>query len=230
MKNFIARVLLFIGKIFGVINRLSDGYHTFQELYSHRFALFAALASIYRDDAWKSLKDSAGREIEGWFIAGIFTKTGMQISYHLPIKYWDYFNFAKEYDSAPWDGHTSEEAAKRLWALASDIIVGDEISSRISELRSRPTEVNSAALALKSTALDSLVKEDKAARVALDEVLQFLKKSGQSRERSLAITNIQQGIMWLGMDLKALGQGNPYPNSYNPENNIVEPTVDGLKM
>jgi hypothetical protein len=36
--------------------------------------------------------------------------------------------------------------------------------------------------------------------------------------------------MWLGMDLKRLYEPNPYPNSYNPSNTVVEPTADGLKL
>ncbi|HUD76031.1 MAG TPA: hypothetical protein VMQ76_13245 [Terracidiphilus sp.] len=43
-----------------------------------------------------------------------------------------------------------------------------------------------------------------------------------SRERSIAVTKIQEAIMWLGMDLKSMneegvpGTENPYPQSYNP--------------
>lgn len=36
--------------------------------------------------------------------------------------------------------------------------------------------------------------------------------------------------MWLGMDLKRLNEPNPYPNSYNPSNAIVELTAQGLKL
>lgn len=68
-------------------------------------------------------------------------------------------------------------------------------------------------------------------RVELDSVLQAI-KSGvrKSRERSLVITKLQEAIMWLGMDLKDLGASNPYPNSYNTTNAIVDPTADGLKL
>lgn len=77
----------------------------------------------------------------------------------------------------------------------------------------------------------SAVAETKSFRKELDAVLQNIKASKhQSRERSLAITKIQEGIMWLGMDLKALGEENPYPQSKNPENDIIEPTADGLKL
>jgi hypothetical protein len=50
------------------------------------------------------------------------------------------------------------------------------------------------------------------------------------RLRSLAITKIQEGIMWLGMDLKAQNEANPYPESKNPDNVEIAPTADGLKL
>ena len=53
----------------------------------------------------------------------------------------------------------------------------------------------------------------------------------RSRERSLAIAKIQEAIMWLGMDLKDIGvTPNPYPQSYNPDSPVVEPTADGLLL
>lgn len=80
-------------------------------------------------------------------------------------------------------------------------------------------------------AVDAAIVETKQFRVDLDAVLQRLKESSRnSRERSLAVTKIQEAVMWLGMDLKALAAPNPYPNSYNTSNAIVEPTADGLKL
>jgi hypothetical protein len=54
-------------------------------------------------------------------------------------------------------------------------------------------------------------------RKELDFVLQKIKGASLSRERSLAITKLQEAIMWLGMDLKAQNEPNPYPHSYNPD-------------
>lgn len=52
-----------------------------------------------------------------------------------------------------------------------------------------------------------------------------------SRERSLAITKLQEAVMWLGMDLKRLGTPNPYPSSKDPSTGtVIEPTADGLKL
>jgi len=81
-----------------------------------------------------------------------------------------------------------------------------------------------------NNSIEMEVKLDKQLRKDLDEHLQELKNLPSSRERSLAITNLQQSIMWLGMDLKRLNEPNPYPNSYNPDNATVEPTADGLKL
>jgi len=71
---------------------------------------------------------------------------------------------------------------------------------------------------------------DKKLRVDLDVNLQALKSLPISRERSLAITKLQECIMWIGMDLKRLNEFNTCPNSYKPENSIVDKTADGLKL
>jgi len=83
------------------------------------------------------------------------------------------------------------------------------------------------------------IKLTKALRKDLDYHLQILKGEFEdsldfthrtSRERSIAITKLQEAIMWLGMDLKALNEPNPYPESCNPENTQIEPTADDLKL
>ena len=87
------------------------------------------------------------------------------------------------------------------------------------------------------------VQDTKQFRKDLDTVLQTIKRRSErdpacdvehgfraSRERDIAITKIQEAIMWLGMDLKSLNEPNPYPESYNPESPDIEPTADGLKL
>lgn len=84
-----------------------------------------------------------------------------------------------------------------------------------------------------ATPVETLISDTKQTRKELDDALQNLKKRCEgrsSRERSLAITKIQEAIMWLGMDLKELGTPNPYPSSYDPSSPTVEPTADGLKL
>ncbi|NBW18536.1 MAG: hypothetical protein EBR82_62245 [Caulobacteraceae bacterium] len=77
---------------------------------------------------------------------------------------------------------------------------------------------------------------NKELRRDIDEQIQKLKKLSPSRERSLAITKLQEAVMWLGMDLKRINDmapgtsPNPYPNSKDPSNTKIEPTADGLKL
>ncbi len=104
-------------------NKISDGYHTFGELYEHRVSIYMALCKLLDDvggaDVWMSKKHGNGSEYEGWFLLGIGTVHGKQISYHLPIKYWDDCGvFALELPNAPaFDGHTSNDVLERLKQL-----------------------------------------------------------------------------------------------------------------
>lgn len=74
------------------------------------------------------------------------------------------------------------------------------------------------------------VKDTKQCRKDIDNIIQKVKKLNSSRETSLAVTKLQEAVMWLGMNLKRLGEANPYPDSYNPDNAKIEPTADGLKF
>ena len=75
------------------------------------------------------------------------------------------------------------------------------------------------------------ITENKRLRKELDEKIQEVKNLPPSRERSLAITKLQEAVMWLGMDLKRLNDTNPYPSSKDPSTgDKIEPTADGLKM
>lgn len=101
------------------IGDLSDGYHTFNELYHHRAILFSVICNTFPDKAWKSKLHDTGDMFEGMFIVGIETPEG-QATYHYDLEpYWDIFK-VKELDKAPtWDGHTPEEAINRISKLAN---------------------------------------------------------------------------------------------------------------
>lgn len=78
--------------------------------------------------------------------------------------------------------------------------------------------------------IDEIVA-NKALRKNIDAIIQEVKDLPASRERSLAITKLQEAVMWLGMDLKRLGTPNPYPSSKDPSTgDRIEPTADGLKL
>jgi hypothetical protein len=46
----------------------------------------------------------------------------------------------------------------------------------------------------------------------------------------LSTRDLESCIMRQGMALKYIGTPNPYPNSKDPSNTVVEPTADNLKM
>lgn len=110
------------------IEELSDGSHTFNELYKYRMlynaAFFNGLAFYdnWADGCWhvecdvhKSKKHSDGEECfgGGWFIVMAELPTG-QISNHYEMKYWDLFKIPEKDRANVWDGHSPQEAAKRL--------------------------------------------------------------------------------------------------------------------
>lgn len=103
------------------IGDLSDGYHTFNELYHHRAILFSVICNMMPDKAWKSKLHDTGDMFDNMFIVGIETPEG-QATYHYDIEpYWDMFK-VKELERAPkWDGHTPSEAIERI-AKISKII------------------------------------------------------------------------------------------------------------
>jgi hypothetical protein len=107
-------------------NLISDGYHTFGELYEHRIVNYIMVCQMFnallreiwkeKDYVWMSMKHSDGTQWEGWFILGIFLESGKQITYHLPISRWEQCaSFARLLPQAPaYDGHTSNDVLERL--------------------------------------------------------------------------------------------------------------------
>lgn len=103
-----------------------DGYHTFDELYEHRFRLYIALCEVLlrdcghcsfatKPEVWRSKMHSDGTQFDGWFLLGIAKQEGEQITYHLPVSYWLETEFAETLERAPkFDGHTSDDVLKRL--------------------------------------------------------------------------------------------------------------------
>lgn len=94
---------------------ISDGYHTFEELYYHRMILFSIILNQNADISWKSKYHSDGTMFGNYFICGIETPKG-EYTYHYDLKYWDKFKI-KELDYAPeWDGHKPEDI-DRLYSI-----------------------------------------------------------------------------------------------------------------
>ena len=94
------------------IDKLSDGYHTFDELYYHRMALTARLTHFI--PAHRSRKHHDGTMFAYSFIV-VFYVDHIQCSYHYNLKYWDLFDHIETREFADeWDGHTPEDVTKIL--------------------------------------------------------------------------------------------------------------------
>lgn len=95
----------------GPIELITDGYHSFKELYQHRCILFSVICNSNKELSWKSKKHADGSMFKDYFIVGINTKEG-SFTYHYHIDEWDRFK-VKELDNAPeWDGHTSQDITR----------------------------------------------------------------------------------------------------------------------
>lgn len=97
-------------------NNISDGSHTFGELYYHRMILFAYICNQNPKLAWKSLRHSDGSIPFGnknYFIVGIETPYG-QVTYHYEKKYWNKFHIKAIKKAKEYDGHTPWQAIKRI--------------------------------------------------------------------------------------------------------------------
>lgn len=99
------------------IAKISDGYHSFSELYEHRNFLFITIARMFSDNnsyVWKSLRDTKGKNLNGWFILGVDYMGPdedklLQITYHLPMSLWRFCKFASTLPKSTWNGHTSKD-------------------------------------------------------------------------------------------------------------------------
>lgn len=101
---------------------LSDGYHTFNDLYYQRCILFATLVNQNKKTSWKSYKHEDGELCfgGGWFIVGIDTPLG-SYTYHYENKYWDLFQCKELEKGKHWDGHTSKDVDRLLSIKNEDL-------------------------------------------------------------------------------------------------------------
>lgn len=115
--------------MFDDIGSVSDGHHTFHELYQHRDLLFCLLLR-HDPQAWKSRLHDDGTGLGGWFLAGTTLHCAYEdnapgaprhrysvqkpISYHLPEALWDLCQVHELPRARPYDGHTSLEVLERL--------------------------------------------------------------------------------------------------------------------
>lgn len=106
-----------ICKVAGVaeIDDVSDGFHTFRQLYYQRMILFAAIVWQNKDKAWKSFRHEDGELCfgGGWFIVGIDTPEG-SYTYHYEGSYFGLFDCEELERGKHWDGHTEKDVTRLL--------------------------------------------------------------------------------------------------------------------
>lgn len=104
---------------------VSDGYHTFDELYHYRMLYNAGFFNLLhklddlqgmRYQIHKSKRHSTGELCfgGGWFVVSAKLPMFGQVTNHYEMKHWDLFNAPEQAKADPWDGHTPQQAAERI--------------------------------------------------------------------------------------------------------------------
>lgn len=89
------------------MSQVSDGFHTFAELYESRTLLWIRLCLGNSSSAfWR-------HHLPGWPILGMKLSTG-QISFHVEEKYLPLFSLYIDEGGPEWDGHTTVDVHSRL--------------------------------------------------------------------------------------------------------------------
>ena len=101
---------------------ISDGWHTFGELYNHRSLLFLKLCKELSKDekylVYKSKKHFDGSDMEGYFNLGVKLQDDTFVAYHISNQYWDECDFAETLEKSPIEGeYSSKDAVNNLMKI-----------------------------------------------------------------------------------------------------------------
>ena len=99
---------------------ISDGHHTFGELYRHRIILFCTLCKLLPEISWKSKKhfdEENDPMFNDSFIAGINTPEGVA-TYHIKLKYWEMFNIPELERAPKYEQYNSDDVIERVYSLS----------------------------------------------------------------------------------------------------------------
>lgn len=95
---------------------ISDGWHSFGELYHGRMIMSAVIYNANSHLAWKSMLHDDGTMFDESFIVGIETPEGPYTN-HYRTKHWDLFDLAVLDRAPPFDGHTAKDIGRLLSIL-----------------------------------------------------------------------------------------------------------------
>ena len=107
-------------QLFNTMSEVTDGYHTFDELYYYRILYNAAFFNVLAKamptaNVHKSTRHSDGELCfgGGWFVVCATLPSG-QVTNHYKMEDWDLFKCEERETAEPWDGHTPQVAAERI--------------------------------------------------------------------------------------------------------------------
>lgn len=108
-------------KTFKIVNGdMSDGYHTFSELYDHRSLLFIAWIC---SDGCPGNACWLPEHYPGWDLLSVDIPALGQISYHIPVKFrplYEHYCYQKKESDHVYDGHTSKDVLERIATWVND--------------------------------------------------------------------------------------------------------------
>ena len=188
------------------MGEVSDGYHTFNELYYYRMLYNAAFFNLL-PKGWvhKSKRHHTGEECfgGGWFIVMANLPTG-QVSNHYELKDWDLFQVQEKEFADEWDGHTPQEAAKRLYEYLQqeqpEVDLAEEITKFFSENPIPHEHITDWPL-LKNTALHFFnhglnARKDKLPEIELNKFTEKI-KTFQGRYKHPEIVSIKGAMAFM---------------------------------
>ena len=98
---------------------ISDGHHTFGELYRQRIAMFSVICNCFPELSWKSRKhfdEENDPMFNDDFIVGINTPKGIACC-HVKLEYWDLFDVLEIENAPKYDNYTLDDVIERLLSL-----------------------------------------------------------------------------------------------------------------
>lgn len=105
------------------IGVISDGYHSFNELYTYRMIYNAVASNLLASkfEVYKSKKHSDNKLCfgGGWFVVVMELPTG-QVTNHYPLSEWDFFKIPERPRAGKYDGHSPTSAKYRLFSFAEN--------------------------------------------------------------------------------------------------------------
>jgi hypothetical protein len=97
---------------------VTDGFHSFPELYESRLVLHAYAVEAWQARGWPVVKSWRHEDGErcfggGWLIVHVVTPEG-PASFHYPAAAWELFDVPAVETAPPFDGHTTADVHARL--------------------------------------------------------------------------------------------------------------------